>query len=811
MNAKEMARTLAENAIVLLKNTGSLLPLAPGKTVAFFGRAALETVLSGNGSGAANTEDPSNVLEECRKAGLVPVAAVEDFYRGELARLNADKPQGIDLSALQHMVNSGLMYEFFGKYTPPAAELPLAPALVAEAARQTDTALLVLGRSSGGEECDRHLEDDYYLTQAETALVEQVCSAFAHVAVVLNLNGLIDLSWVERYPALQSLVYLGVCGEMGPQALARILTGQVSPSGKLAVTIARDYQDYPAHRDFSWDKDHPETILTYGDYGLSPENNNSQGFDKSPVTVYREDLYLGYRYFDTFDRTPLFPFGFGLSYTDFSLTPGTARKVPGGVELPVTVANTGSCPGREAVQLYVSAFSTASPRPRQELKAFAKTGLLAPGARETLTLFVPYRELCCFVEASAAYTLEAGDYLLKVGDSSRNTTPAVRLHVPESTVAEQCASRLELRPANRGKIQFLSPSSAPALPPVDCPVLEILPGDVPVVTAPAVPETPADWASFSDQELAALCVGYGPGTPFAAFRETPDPNTVFTPDGAPVTTNSHPTGFNGYVSPAIESKGVRSVFYKDGPAGVGITAWPSESLLACSFDPALLTAFGEAVAQQCRELQVDCWLAPAVNLQRHPLGGRNFEYFSEDPFLAGTLACALAAGVQSGGDVLVCAKHFAVNEQETYRRGSTRFRYDAVDSILTQRAARELYLKPFEMLVKHGALRCIMSSFNRINGTFAGGNPDLCTHILREEWGFDGVVVTDWGDMDTVVDGADAVAAGNDVVMPGGPPVIAQILQGLDEGRLTRAQMETAVGHLFSFLARFGRYDAPTA
>ena len=199
---------------------------------------------------------------------------------------------------------------------------------------------------------------------------------------------------------------------------------------------------------------------------------------------------------------------------------------------------------------------------------------------------------------------------------------------------------------------------------------------------------------------------------------------------------------------------------------------------------------------ECEKQQVDVWLAPAVNLHRHPLGGRNFEYFSEDPYLTGICACEVTKGAQENHSVLVCPKHFAVNEQETFRRGSSNRHYDAVDSILSERAAREIYLKPFEMLVKEADIACLMTSFNKINGVFAAGNADLCTYILKEEWGYKGVVVTDWGDMDVVVDGADAVRAGNDIVMPGGPPVIAQILRGYREGRVSRKNLEDAVMHL---------------
>ena len=280
-----------------------------------------------------------------------------------------------------------------------------------------------------------------------------------------------------------------------------------------------------------------------------------------------------------------------------------------------------------------------------------------------------------------------------------------------------------------------------------------------------------------------------------------DPETIFYENGDPVTTNSHPVGHNGYVSPAMKDRGIESIFYKDGPAGIGQVAWPTEMLIACAFDRELWYEFGNAVGWECEQGQVEVWLAPAVNLHRNPLGGRNFEYFSEDPYVTGVCGCEITRGVQENHPVLVCAKHFAVNEQETFRRGNSKKNYDAVDSIIPERAVRELYLKPFEMMVRESGIHCVMTSFNKINGTFAGGSKDLCTHILREEWGFRGAVVTDWGDMDVVVEGADAVAAGNDIVMPGGPVVIAQILKGLDEGRVTRAQMEMAVSHLLEMIA----------
>ncbi len=807
MDTRKTARKIAESSIVLLKNEGRLLPFAERQKIAFFGRAQTSLIISGNGSGAAQGEKQSDLLEECKSRSLFPIAALEKFYREQAENAAKSQGNGMDFSKLKEMVNSGLMYEIFGRYSPPAEEFAVPDELIEGSARETDTAVLVLGRQSGGEECDRHLQGDYYLTDSESKLVEQVCRAFSKVAVALNTNGLIDLSWLEKYPAVKSVLFIGIPGEEGPAALANILCGRVNPSGKLAVTIAERYEDYPAAKHFSWDKDHPEAILTYEDYGLSADENGSVGFEKSPVTVYQEDIYLGYRYFDSFRKKPLFPFGFGLSYTDFSLSGADVEKGNSGVTVSTFVKNTGDRPGKQVVQLYVSAVGTKSPRAYQELKGFAKTKELQPSESENLSIFIPWEGLACYVEETASYGIEKGEYLLRLGDSSANTQVVGKIIVEEDILTQRCQNCLGPRECNRGKIDFLTAEGPFSPTPPAGQALTLSAADFTSTPDNFADGTELSLKDFSIEQLASLCVGYGPGTPFAAFGDADAPCTIFDQGGRPVTTNDHPAGFNGYVSPAIQSKGVSSIFYKDGPAGVGKIAWPTEMLTACCFDQALLAEFGDAVGQECEELQVDVWLAPALNLHRHPLGGRNFEYYSEDPYLTGACAVAVARGVQENHPVLVCAKHFAVNEQETYRRGSSKKNYDAADSILTERAARELYLKPFEMLVRAGLLHSIMTSFNKINGAFAGGNKDLCTHILREEWGFDGAVVTDWGDMDVVVDGADAVAAGNDIVMPGGPPVISQILKGCEEGRVTREQLETAVSHHLNVLRKLGKYN----
>ena len=817
-NAQELLNYIAEESIVLLKNEDHMLPLKEKKEIAFFGRTQIGTLYSGNGSGGANVAGCGTILEECENCGIRPEPLLKGFYEYKINEERVTEEDEFDWTKVSEMVNSGIMYEIFGKYRAPLDEYEVPGTLIDQAAEKTDTALIVIGRNSGGEECDRHLSEDYYLTNSEESLLKEVCSHFTNVVVVLNVNGLIDLSWVRKYANIKSLLFIGIPGEEGASALAGILTGETNPSGKLAVTIAEHYEDYPSADHFSWDKEHLENVLDYESYGLSSEENGSTGFSKSPVSVYWEDIYTGYRYFDTFGKPVLYPFGYGLSYTEFAISDASAEKQNGGIMVTANVKNIGEISGKEVIQVYLSKVNPAEgvERPYQELKGFEKTADLAPGEKEKVKIWIPWRELAVYDEGRAAWVIESGDYLLKMGNSSRDTSLVGMVRLGDTVLTEQCANRMIILECNRDKLSFLTQKDyagchledrcekkpdggVTGMAVISVTEEDILAGGE---SRQAEKETQQNLPELSIEELASLCVGYGPGTPFAAVGDRSDPSAIFDGEGKPITTNNHPTGYPGYVSPAIEEKGIKSIFYKDGPAGIGGIAWPTEMLIACSFDRKLWQMFGDAVGKECEDQQVNVWLAPAVNLHRNPLCGRNFEYFSEDPYLTGVCACEITKGVQNGRPVIVCPKHFAANEQETFRRGNAGKKVDAVDSILTERSARELYLKPFEMLVREAHIACIMTSFNKINGVFAGGSKDLCTRILREEWGFDGAVVTDWGDMDIVVDGADAVAAGNDIVMPGGPPVIRQILKGYEEGRVTREEMETAAGHLLCMIRR---------
>ena len=458
MDKKKIARKIAEESIVLLKNADHILPLKEKKEITFFGRTQIGTLYSGNGSGGANIAGCGTILEECEKRGIKPESLLKEFYEYKASAEQVTEEDEFDWTKVSEMVNSGIMYEIFGKYKAPLDEYDVPETLIFQAAEKTDTAIFVIGRNSGGEECDRHLPEDYYLTRSEESLLKDICTHFANVVIVLNVNGLIDLSWMKKYASIKSLLFIGIPGEEGASALAGILTGEINPSGKLAVTIAEHYEDYPSADHFSWDKEHLENILDYESYGLSSEENGSTGFTKSPVTVYWEDIYTGYRYFDTFGKQVLYPFGYGLSYTAFAISDALVKKQNGGILVTADVKNIGEMSGKEVIQIYLSKVYPAEgvERPYQELKGFEKTSDLAPGEKEQVKIWIPWRELAVYDEERAAWVIESGDYLLKMGNSSRDTFVKGLICVEKTILAEQCTNCLNITECNNGKIEFLT-------------------------------------------------------------------------------------------------------------------------------------------------------------------------------------------------------------------------------------------------------------------------------------------------------------------------------------------------------------------
>ena len=828
---KSLARAIAAESMVLLKNEDRLLPLSNRQPIALIGRTQISIQIGGSGSGASRTNTKLELWDELGKAGISLEPAMYGFYQAlkeqEAIEAAANPTPEIDFTQLEGLVSSGLIYELFGRYTAAVPEPMPADEIFEKSAQVTDTAVVIIGRATGGEECDRRVEDDYYLQDSEKKLLQKTCTVFQNVIVLYNVNGMVDMAFAEQFPQVKAVLFMGTAGEQAAGALCELLTGKESPSGKMIETAALHYEDYPTAKNFSSNKDKPETILTYKDYGLSAEENGSVGFDMSPVTVYEEDVYVGYRYFETFQKPVLYPFGFGLSYAKFTLAAEDMKLVDGKFTIQVRVTNVSEeFAGKEAVQAYVHAPFGRLKKPFVELKAIAKTPKLAPGKSCVAELAFDLQDLASFDEAQNAYVIEKGTYAVLIGNSAANLQPVSRITVAEDIITRKVTADIGFAAPNRGKIQLMEPDTEIPVDTKGLPSYTLEQKDIQVVwpaytpydfSVDAVPSTLMDvrggkvsMEEFIKQmtvkELAVLCNGYGPGLPFSGIGAKDVKPTIQDDDGNDIATKTRDDVNMGYCNPAIEKYGIVTTFYKDGPASNGITAWPTGRMIASTFNPELAYEFGSACGAEADMQDVDSWLAPAMNLIRNPIGGRGFEYFSEDPLITGIFGTQITKGAMENNDVTTCPKHFALNEQETYRRGKTSKNIDAADSIVSARAARELYLKPFEMAITEAKPTTIMSSFNKINGTFAGGSRALCTEILRDEWGYDGVVVTDWGDMDIVVDGGDAVHAGNDVIMPGGPPVIAQVLKGYEEGRVTLDEMREAVAHLMNYVVNAKPY-----
>ncbi|WP_368272808.1 glycoside hydrolase family 3 C-terminal domain-containing protein [Fusicatenibacter saccharivorans] len=583
---KSIFQELVEESIVLLKNEEQILPLKE-KKVAFLGRAQIETIFSGNGSGASKSLANKNLLCECEKRGICAEAGLKQFYtshqKNESEKFVID---GIDITNVENM-NCGFMYEIFGKYQPMWTEYHIPEQLMQKARGFTDTAVFVLGRNAGGEECDRHIEGDYELTESEKELLEQVCCVFPYVIVVLNINGMIDMQWVNAYSAIKAVVFLGIPGEEGCGALADILTGAVNPSGKLSFSMAESFKDYPTAENFTWNKEQEDEILTYENYGLDAKANGSTGYTKSPVTVYQEDIYLGYRYFDTFRKQVLYPFGYGMSYTSFTILPKEMKQEKEELEFITEVTNSGNYAGKETIQLYLSCSGTESEKPEKELKGFAKTRLLAPGEKQNISIRISMQDLAGYVETSASYILEKGKYKFFIGNSSRETIFAGEIQIREDYIIKKCVNRLCVQNCNVEHLQVLSAREGRKKVRMHEKKKEETDGLKEQERYDLLRDEMEQVKNFSIEQLAALCVGYGPGIPFAAFSKQEQPETILDGQGNPLTKNDHPVGAKGYVSPAMPEKGIHSIFYKDGPAGVGTGAWPTAMLISCAFNKEL--------------------------------------------------------------------------------------------------------------------------------------------------------------------------------------------------------------------------------
>lgn len=811
---RRLAYEAAKEGIVLLKNNGTL-PIEPGP-LAIFGAGASHTIKGGTGSGEVKERHSVTILEGLEKAGVkvMTKAWIEDFedhmedaekhwkrqVLGKILRMDRDGAMGATLE-----IPSGR--------TP--TELDLAES-------QTEICLYVISRISG-EGADRSPKDDsYHLSFEEINNLRRCVKHYEKVILVLNTAGVMDLAVMDELPELSAVVLMGQLGMEGGTALADILFGNISPSGKLSDTWPRRYEDIPFGE-------------TFGEMGGSEEEEE-----------YKEGIYIGYRYFDTFQIEPRFPFGYGLSYTDFSMEMARGRLEGSKVILEVMVKNTGEqYSGKEVVQIYGSCPKGRLEKEEKRLLIFGKTKELEPGMEQGLRLEFDLRDLASYDTDRGNFLLEDGDYVVRMGNSSKSHKPVLILHTREtlvvskheniaspgriiSTLSQQKDFRKESAPAEEEEKKQIKQEDLEGLEKIHISSDAFETADY---------RKPKEWLKetgekepreekyssrrstdlldvenfieqCSDEELIDIMVGGG------MFPKTP----YFTVPGSVGNTTSK-----------FWDKGLSNGVLCDGPAGLRLqktsvmvdknkvkpvempmefmkalpgfirrrmtakpedgvplhqfaTAFPVATSLAQTWNQDLLYRVGRAVGEEMFEYGVTYWLAPAINLHRNPLCGRNFEYFSEDPILTGKMATAIILGVQHNHGNYATVKHFACNNQE--------FNRQRVSANVDERPLRELYLKAFEMTVKEGNVAAVMTSYNKINGIYVTNRADLLKTLLCEEWGFDGVVMTDWystGKKFASTRGA--AKAGNHLFMPGTRDDRRDLKRGFDEGELQREDL----------------------
>ncbi len=776
-----LSKDAAREGMVLLKNEGGALPLAQGCKAALFGKGTYDYVKGGGGSGDV-TVPYTRCLAEGMKQYPDRVTLFEgtDAFYGEYVR--AQYAAGCEPGTV--------------------AEPELPDALVASAAAFADAAIVSISRFSS-EGWDRksafdtiaqhkgvwvddpkyHLtqelfpKGDFYLTDAEAAMLEKVKAAFGTVIVVLNVGGVFDTSFFKDDPAIQAALMAWQAGLEGGLAEAELLLGVANPSGKLADTFAATLEDYPSSPNF---------------------------YESDDFVNYEDDIYVGYRYFETIPGAAEkvnYPFGFGLSYTTFDVDGVAVAERDGEIVAQATVVNTGDVAGREVVQLYFSAPQGALGKPARQLAGWKKTRLLRPGEAQRVQIRFPVSRMASYDDlgkvAPSAWVLEAGEYRFFVGNDVRAPRADFTWTLDQTRVVEQLTRRMAPSQLTRRMLPDGGYEPLPTSEPFDTDAnalermeAEDMDGLVPAVRARASFHRYGRRAiNRNNRQLIEVAEGKLGLDEFIALLS--DEDLAWLLGGQP---NAGVANTFGYGN--LPEYGVPNAMTADGPAGVRIlphvgvqtTAFPCACLLACTWDSELTEAVGRAAGEEVKENNIGAWLAPGVNIHRNPLCGRNFEYYSEDPLLTGHLAGALVRGVQSNG-VAATAKHLALNNKETNRK--------ECDSRASERAIREIYLKAFEIIVREYDVWSVMTSYNLINGHRASEYADLLTGILRGEWGFEGLVTTDWW---TYGEHYKECAAGNDMKMGCGYP--DRLLDALEKGALTREEMELAARHILGMILK---------
>lgn len=793
----EKMRTIAPECTVLLKHNGAF-PLKAAGEIALYGSGARNTLKGGSGSGDVNSRFYTTCEQGLETAGFtVTTKAWLDGY--DSIRANARRQFIADIKRRAKEQHVQAVFLGMGAVMrEPAYDLPLAG--------RGDTAVYVLARSCG-EGNDRKLaEGDFKLTSTEIRDILACKKKYPRFLLVLNVGGVVDLSPVME---VENILLLSQLGAVTGGILAELILGKSCPSGKLTDTWCA-----------------AEKLPAIGEFGCRDD------------TRYREGVYVGYRYFDSVRENVLFPFGYGLSYTAFSIDKISPSLEGRTVTVTARVVNTGAYPGREVLQLYATAPWGRLDHPYQVLAGFAKTSLLPPGASEELSISVQLEALASYDSEQAAYILEKGKYLFRLGTSSRDTVPCFAVRMLHEITIRRLTNVGGKTGFSDWKPAYTWADAADGVPAADCGK------DAFSSLSWPAPHKPSRRAmelvkKLSEKDLCSLCVGkhkkglvmtsvignasqsvagaagesYGsiPGLRSLVMADGPAGlrlNQQYTRDkkGVHPIGETMPAGISDFLPSA--SQKLMSLGANRKPKGTVYyqycTAIPIGTAIAQSWNPEVGKTCGDVVGREMEIFGVDLWLAPAFNLHRNPLCGRNFEYYSEDPLLSGIFGAALTEGVQLHPGKGVSIKHFCVNNQETNRYQT--------NSLVNERALREIYLKGFEICVTTARPKALMTSYNLLNGTHTAEHKDLLKTILREEWGFDGLVMTDWivtglkdkKSIHRTTQTAPSIAAGNDLFMPGDSGNYKQLLSALRGKHKTfsvsRESVELCAAHLVDLL-----------
>ncbi len=794
-----LARQAAAEGFVLLRNEG-VLPLST-KKIALYGAGARRTVKGGTGSGKVQERHSVSIEEGLENAGyeILTKPWIERFDK-HYQDLHKAWRQSRE-EAVKYVLSPMKTLSIVGRvpFTYPVS----IPIENGDISSETDTAIFVIARQAG-EGSDRSAtKGDWYLADVEYEGIKRVAQSYKNVIVVINAGGMLDLSFADEIPNIKGLVYYVQGGMQGGNAFADILSGLVNPSGKLTTTWAKEYADYPNSATFS----HNNGDTTHDDY--------------------TEGIYVGYRYFDSFKVKPRYPFGFGLSYSTFDLQTEKVEIDGKSVHLSIKVKNSGNVPGKEVVQVYVSA-PFADGKEYQRLVAFQKTNELLPGDSQDLNLAFDLSTCATYHEDQAQYTLDKGAYVIRVGNSSRHSDVAGVLDLEEEVITEKCtnicpkkADFLELAAPARD-IEDLAEFQHIKIDPT---AFETLTHDYqhPPVYFDKRAKEIVD--KLSNKELCKLVVGGGVrgrrlvNVLGVAGSTT---NDLFKTHGIPnIALSDGPAGLSVANRFVLTAKGTPRILEipaeynfglfarslkmmigkeSDGPVHcMYATAWPVGTLLAQTWNPDLVAKVGRAVGIEMEEFGVTLWLAPGMNIHRNPLCGRNFEYFSEDPLVSGKIASAMTKGVQSIEGKGTTIKHFCCNNQEDNR--------DHSSSNLSERALREIYLKGFEIAVKESQPLALMSSYNLINDVYSPNCHDTLTKVLRSEWDFRGMVMTDWFSCGkTKGDASKCQSAGNDLVMPGTPQEVKAIYKAVKGGQVPVEDVKQCAYRIMTVILRNTAY-----